>query len=96
MRKETRKEGAGTGGPVVNLLWSSDTDTWSNVVGRGELFYAGEDFTQKQENPLVTSRDCPLQTDGKAADRVCFRLLSVHRVCLSEFVQGWTQPQMLC
>lgn len=27
-------------------------------VGRGELFYAGEDFTQKQENPLVTSRDC--------------------------------------
>lgn len=39
---------------------------------------------------------CPLQTDGKAADRVCFRLLSIHKVCLSEFIQGWTQPQMLC
>lgn len=60
MRKETRKEGARTGEPVVNLLWRGDADTWSNVVGRGEhiVFYTGEDFTQKQENPLVTSRDC--------------------------------------
>lgn len=48
-------------GPVVvDLLWRDDADTWSNNVSRGEhtVFYAGEVFTQRQENPLVTSPDC--------------------------------------